>query len=213
MSAVPTSPDGRRAAGEATRARLIRTAGRLFARNGIDAVPVRAITDAAGVNTAAIHYHFGSKQGLVQAIIEDWAAELAGRRARWLDRLDAGADLRTVVEALVHPIAELAGDRRRGGQDYVAFLAAVTRDPAYLPFIVDAYTDQTARELAALERVTPHLSEAERMIRFSLAKDLVNRTLGDPKGPVTLWLDRHAAGTDLPAELVAFLTAAFGPST
>jgi len=206
-----TSPlsDGRRAAGEATRARLVRTAGRLFARKGIDAVPVREITDAAGVNTAAIHYHFGSKRGLVQAIIEDWAAELAGRRARWLDTLDADSDLRAVVAALVYPIAELAADRRRGGQDYVAFLAAVLSDPAYMPLIIDAYTEQTARELAALERVTPHLTEAERMIRFSLAKDLINRTLGDPNGPVRRWLDQHATGADLPAELVTFITGAF----
>ncbi len=85
----------------------------------------------------------------------------------------------------------------------------MTRDPAYLPLIVDAYTEQTARELAALSQVTPHLTEAERMIRFSLAKDLINRVLGDPKGPVHLWLDRHTAGADLPAELVSFLTGAF----
>jgi AcrR family transcriptional regulator len=202
--------DGRRVAGELTRARLVRTAGRLFARRGIDAVPVREITDAAGVNTAAIHYHFGSKEGLVRAIIEDWAAELAGRRAQWLDRLDAGdPDLRDVVAALVYPIAELAADHARDGQDYVAFLAAVLSDPQYMPLIIDAYTDQTARELAALERVTPHLSDSERMIRFSLAKDLINRTLGDPNGPVQLWLDRHATGGDLPAALVTFLTGAF----
>jgi AcrR family transcriptional regulator len=203
--------DGRRAAGEATRARIVRTAGRLFARKGIDAVPVREITDAAQVNTAAIHYHFGSKQGLVKAIVEDWAAELAVRRARWLDRLEAspGPELREVVGALVYPIAELAADRRRGGQDYVAFLAAVLSDAEYMPLIIDAYEEQTQRELAALERVTPYLTDAERMIRFSLAKDLINRTLGNAAGPVQLWLDRHVRDADLPAELVDFLTGAF----
>jgi len=211
MAAEPVPRDGRRAAGEATRARLVRTAGRLFARKGIDAVPVREITDAAGVNTAAIHYHFGSKQGLVKAIIEDWAAELAARRARWLDRLEAGDgfELRDVAAALVYPIAELAADRRRGGHDYVAFLAAVLSDPAYMALVIDAYTDQTHRELAALERVTPHLTDTERMIRFSLAKDLINRTLGNANGPVHRWLDRYAPGADLPAQLVEFVTGAF----
>jgi AcrR family transcriptional regulator len=203
--------DGRRAAGEATRARIIRTAGRLFARKGIDAVPVREITLAAQVNTAAIHYHFGSKQGLVKAIVEDWAAELAGRRSRWLRRLEASPapELREVVAALVYPIAELAADRRRGGRDYVAFLSAVLSDPEYMSFIIDAYEEQTARELAALERVTPHLTRPERMIRFSLAKDLINRTLGNGNGPVQLWLDRHVPAADLPEELVAFITGAF----
>jgi AcrR family transcriptional regulator len=211
VSDPAVSPDGRRAAGDATRARLVRTAGRLFARRGIDAVPVREICDAAEVNTAAIHYHFGSKQGLVKAIIEDWAAELAGRRAGWLDRLEAdpGADLRDVVDALVYPIAELAADRRRGGHDYVAFLSAVLTDPAYMSLIIDAYEEQTVRELAALARVTPHLTEDERMIRFSLAKDLINRTLGNAQGPVRLWLDRHAPGTDLPEQLIDFITGAF----
>jgi AcrR family transcriptional regulator len=209
------TPDRRRVAGDATRGRIVRTAGRLFARKGIAAVTIREITAAAHVNTAAIHYHFGSKQGLVQAILEDWAAELAARRARWLDRVerDRSAGLREVVAALVFPISELAADRRRGGRDYVAFLSAVLRDPEYMSLVIDAYEEQTARELAALERVTPHLGPADRMIRFSLAKDLINRTLGDEAGPVRLWLDRHVPGADLPTQLIDFVTGAFAETS
>ena len=113
-----------------------------------------------------------------------------------------------MVAALVEPIAELAADGRRGA-DYVAFLTAVLRDPEYLPLVVDTYESQTARELAALERVTPHLDPDERMVRFSLAKDLVNTTLGSPRGPVQVWLDRHVPGVDLADRLTDFITAAF----
>ena len=101
------------AAGDRTRARLITAGERLFARYGLDAVSVRDITAAAKANTAAVHYHFGSKRGLIEAILEARAAEVGRRRGEFLDRIEAAPDptLRDVVAALVIPTAELARDR------------------------------------------------------------------------------------------------------
>jgi AcrR family transcriptional regulator len=61
-------PDGERVM--ATRELLLDTAERLFIAHGYDEVSVRSINAAAGVNPGAIHYHFGSKQGLVIALLE-----------------------------------------------------------------------------------------------------------------------------------------------
>ena len=49
---------------------LLTTAERLFAERGVDAASLRAVMGAAGTNVAAVHYHFGSKDGLVRALIE-----------------------------------------------------------------------------------------------------------------------------------------------
>jgi AcrR family transcriptional regulator len=193
--------------------RLMTAAERLIARKGLDAVSIRDITGAARANTAAIHYHFGSKHALVEAILERRAADLGARRAVLLEKIEADPQptLRDVVAAVVIPTAELAADTRHGGRHYVAFLAAVLAHPGYMDRLIDIYEPHTSRYMAALDRVTPHLPAAVRELRWALAKDVVNRTLGNPRGPVHGWLERHARGADdaLPERLIDFLAGAF----
>jgi AcrR family transcriptional regulator len=55
-----------------TRARLIDAAARLFADHGMDAVSVDAVADAAGRTSGAVYDHFGSKQGLLLALLDSW---------------------------------------------------------------------------------------------------------------------------------------------
>jgi len=196
-----------------TRDRLLAAGERLFAEKGLDGVSIRMITAAAAANTAAIHYHFGSKDGLVRAILERRAAELGSRRAELLDRIEAdhAPTLRDVVAALVIPPAELAADNEHGGQHYVGFIAALVNQPELLPVVTEAFDEHTSRYLEALERVTPHLPPDVRAVRFALAKDLVNRALAHPGRGLRLWVDHHAPGAraDLTDHLVDFLTGAF----
>lgn len=63
------------ATSESTRANLIMAAGELFAEYGIDAVTTRGIAEKAGENIGIIHYHFGGKEGLIEAVVE-FACEL-----------------------------------------------------------------------------------------------------------------------------------------
>lgn len=55
---------------EETKNELIEAAGELFAEYGKDAVSIRAITAKAGVKVNAVNYHFGSKDGLIEAVTE-----------------------------------------------------------------------------------------------------------------------------------------------
>jgi AcrR family transcriptional regulator len=204
--------DQRTVSGDATRKRILKQAERLFAKTGIDAVSIRDITDAAGVNSAAIHYHFGSKSGLIEALLERWAGELVERRGKMLDRIEAlqKVKLRDVVEVLVWPMIELGG-ARRGGGGYVGFLAAVMNHPEYIPLMNQLYEPDISRTLTLLEQVTPHLSSDVRMLRWAMAKDTVNRAVS-MTSPVQLWLKHYApkAGESLGERLVDFLTGAFG---
>lgn len=204
--------DQRTVSGDATRKRILKSAERLFAKSGIDAVSIRDITDAAGVNTAAIHYHFGSKSGLIEALLARWAGELVERRGRMLDRIEAlpKVALRDVVDVLVWPMIELGG-ARRGGGGYVGFLAAVMNHPEYIPLMNQLYEPDISRTLALLEQVTPHLSSDVRMLRWAIAKDTVNRAVSVATSPVHLWLKHYAphASDSLGERLVDFLTGAF----
>ena len=92
--------------GPDTRSRLLATAIELFARQGLDAVSLRAINTAAGArNASAAHYHFGSKLGLVEAIFEQVDAQIDPSVRVALDdieaRLDAGrpVSVREILEA------------------------------------------------------------------------------------------------------------------
>ena len=55
-----------------TRARLLAAAADLFAEQGFDAVSVDAVSEAAGRTSGAVYAHFGSKQGLLLALLESW---------------------------------------------------------------------------------------------------------------------------------------------
>ena len=204
------------AAGLETRQRIVATAERLFARHGLDAVSVRDITTAARVNTAAINYHFGTKRGLVMAVLERRAEQLGERRAELLDEIerDPSPTLRDVVAALVIPTAELASDRRSGGYFYVGFLATVLDHPEYVKVVANAFDEVTNRYLVALERVTPHLPADVREFRFAFAKDFINRALVLPPH-VHHWIEQHAPGADEPLtdRIIDFVTGAFaGPA-
>lgn len=216
MTAVGARSDP--ATGMATRERLMRAAERRFAERGIDAVSVRDITGDARANSASIHYHFGSKAGLVEAILAWRAAEVGARRAAWLDRIEAAESptLRDVIEAFVVPTAEMAADVDNGGQHHIGFLAAVLANPALMPLVIDAFEPYTERFEVALGRVTPHLDPEVRELRLALAKDMVNRVIGQPDGPVHAWIALRAPGADGPLteRLIDFLVGAFAaPAT
>lgn len=122
-------PPGARsnAAGVATREQLLSIAERLFAARGIDGVSLREIAAQAGIrNPGAVHYHFGSKEVLVQAVLERRAVVINERRSAYIDALIARGDLsaRTLAEATILPLADELDDEHG---DYLGFLAQLAR--------------------------------------------------------------------------------------
>lgn len=115
-----------------TREKLVLAAERLFAEKGIDNVSLREINRAAGQkNVAALHYHFGTREALLEAIFERRMAGINERRIARLDALVAegrAGEIRPVVEAMVLPLAEQLDPARRGGH-YIRFLAQAISDP------------------------------------------------------------------------------------
>ena len=90
----------------ATKERLLREAERLFARRGLYQVTVREITEAAEQrNVSALNYHFGSREGLLDAILSRHGDPIDVARGERLDRVGREASTRELVEALVVPYA------------------------------------------------------------------------------------------------------------
>ncbi|OLT12314.1 hypothetical protein BJF79_22665 [Actinomadura sp. CNU-125] len=115
-----------------TRAKLIDVAERLFAEFGVESVSLRTVGIEAGQrNNSAAQYHFGSKDGLIAAIIEARSADVDARRAELVDALRAGPAAPTVpqlIDLLILPLAETitASSERTW---YLRFLANVMDHP------------------------------------------------------------------------------------
>ena len=106
----------------ATKERLLREAGRLFARRGLWQPTVREITAAAGQrNVSALNYHFGSRDGLVAAILEHHGDPTDEARRVRFDAVGPDASSRDLVAALVIPYA--AHLATPDGRDYLRIVA------------------------------------------------------------------------------------------
>ena len=156
-----------------TRDRLLDAAEHLFARHGIDATSLRAITSEAGTNLAAVNYHFGSKEALVDAVIGRRLSPINRERLRLLDEAEAAAgggppELDAIVEAFVEPALRLARDPAHGGTDFVRLMAQVHSGPDEQKQRLMAQFDETLDRFgAALSRALPHLGTPDLFWRFA----------------------------------------------
>jgi AcrR family transcriptional regulator len=171
-----------------TQDRLLDAAERLVAERGLAATSVRSVCAAAGANVAAVHYHFGSKESLVEAILERRMGELTTRRLAMLEPLESQArpSTRGVVDALVRPLADFAREPDRPGRAYVRFLAALDaageRDRIALAFM-----PQYERLAPALERSLPAVASAVIAFRLDFVSGPLLATLAQPDLAVRHW--------------------------
>jgi TetR/AcrR family transcriptional regulator len=114
-------PSSRIEASEVAR-HIARVAARLFATQGYDATSVRTIVEAAGVTKPTLYYHFGSKEGLAQALLTEPMTGFAGRLRAILE--EAGDP----VDALVRTF-ETHFDFCREDPDRARFLYALIFGP------------------------------------------------------------------------------------
>ena len=149
-----------------TRERLLDAAERLIASHGVQALSLRAVNTAAGArNVAAAHYHFGSKEGLVAAVVARGMEALALERLSALEAAVAQAagappDLRTLVEALVLPLVYMPVDDRRGAT-YVTALARIAGEPGMSVDLIapPSFWTMVGRLAALLRQALPALPE------------------------------------------------------
>ena len=140
-----------------------------FAEHGIDNVSLRAIMRAAGVNAAAVHYHYGSREALARAVLDRVLAPLQARRLELLDGLVDGAIgsspplLTDLVEALVRPDFEAAAQitqRHPGGGRLIG--AIYVRPSDFVKSLVEAsFAPVAARFQPHLEQALPTLDPGE----------------------------------------------------
>jgi AcrR family transcriptional regulator len=168
----------------ATKEKILDAAEALFMEHGFEATSLRQITATAGVNLAAVNYHFGSKEELFQAVLTRRLDPMNQERIALLTRFEREAAPRTlscerILAAMFIPALRLARDRRRGGKDFLRLLGRAYADPAPFirQFLSEQYAVMISRFKAAFGRALPQLPKRELSWRLHFVMGALSYTL------------------------------------
>jgi AcrR family transcriptional regulator len=200
-----------------TRTRILDTAEDLFMQHGFEATSMRLLTAKAEANLAAVNYHFGSKDALIEAVFRRRLDPMNAERLAELDRLEADANGKplppeAIIRAFIRTSLKMVGDTRAGGRTFVRLLGRTYTEPAkpIRTLIGQLYAPTMERFKAAFTRALPHLPREELFWRMHFMFGTLSYTLAATD---TVQLiagtkpeDRHDAQA-LEERLAAFLTA------
>jgi AcrR family transcriptional regulator len=164
-----------------TKDRILDAAERLFARDGIEATSLRTITAEAGVNLAAVNYHFQSKDALVRSVVARRVGPVNERRLALLGGYEAAAGdgplpLEQVLDAFLRPVLEIYGSHAR---EFAPLMGRMYSEPG--EFIEKIYKNHmqpvAARFIQAYQRALPGLPPVELLWRLHFSIGALAHTL------------------------------------
>lgn len=167
------------------RQRLLEASARLIAEGGIEALSMRAVTQAAGLSVSAANYHFGSKESLVRETLLRALGPLGAERLRRLDALEAAAraegrlpSVEALLEAFLRPAFELRS--REGTGSYRLLWARLYLGSSAVAEQVrhELLNPAFQRYLDVLARVLPERDRSELALAFQLALGATLHVLG-----------------------------------
>jgi AcrR family transcriptional regulator len=153
-----------------TKERILGAAEELFARHGFEGASLRQLTAAAGVNLAAVNYHFGSKDRLIEEVFRRRLDQLNGRRMAALQKIAGEPDtsIEEVLAAFIVPALELSHDGNGSLFMRVLARAFAEHDDTLRKFLSDNYGHVMRQFTAEFARLLPHLSKEELYWRVDL---------------------------------------------
>jgi len=151
-----------------TKEQILDAAEKLIADRGIDAVSLRAITAAADVNLAAVHYHFGSKEALVARVFARRIEPINAERIRLLDEAaeragDGPLPVEDVLYSLFAPSIRILAEHERGPLFMRVCGRIYAEQAEYLnQFFEEQFAELVGRIRAAMQRALPEGDAASR---------------------------------------------------
>ena len=199
----------------ATADALLGAAEVAFALRGIGSGSLRSIMRAAGANPAAVHYHYGSREQLVRAVLDRILQPLQQRRLRrlaeyvaWLR--DDAPTVEGLLTCLVAPDFEAVGELAVRNPAATRLLGTLYTDPSRLARreVERRFAPVAERFTPQFLRALPHLAKGELAWRVRWC---VFGTLGALLSDAALEPDTRVADTHLPRLLVAMAGALRAP--
>jgi len=170
---------------EERRQAILDAAEALFAENGIAATSVRSILAAAGANVAAVHYHFGSKENLVEEVFRRRAEKIANDRVRGLKRALADPDTTWRLERIVRAFLEsgfTGGDTPESAARFARLRARISTEDTELArrLLSDCFDASSRQFVAALAAALPELDAVTVAWRFHAMLGVMVYTMANP---------------------------------
>ena len=200
-----------------TRTRILDVAEELFMQHGFEATSMRLLTSTARVNLAAVNYHFGSKDALIEALFHRRLDPMNAERIAALDALEQQAGeqplaAEQIIRAFIGTSLRMIEDARGGGRNFIRLLGRAYTEPAkqIRALIGQLHAPVMERFKAALARALPQIPLDELVWRMHFMFGTLSYTLAATD---TVQLiagckpeDRYDARL-LEARLIAFLCA------
>jgi AcrR family transcriptional regulator len=166
-----------------TKTRILDAAEKRFASEGYAATSLRAITSEAGVNLAAVNYHFGGKEALFHDVFARRIGPINEHRLSKLDELEAEIPsgplpLERVLEIFLRPALELA--RTGHGSRFMRLVGRMHLETELMTRVMEREFQEVKRRfLAALHRALPELPQAELLWRGHFMVGAMLHTMND----------------------------------
>jgi AcrR family transcriptional regulator len=154
-----------------TRTRILDAAEELFMQHGFEGTSMRQLTARAAVNLAAVNYHFGSKDALIEAVFRRRLDPMNAERITALDQLEKEGRPPTpeeIIRAFLGPSLRLIEDAKGGGRNFIRLLGRTYTEPAKTvrALIGQMYAPAMERYKSALERALPQMPPEELVWRM-----------------------------------------------
>ncbi|MEO5566262.1 MAG: TetR family transcriptional regulator [Luteimonas sp.] len=165
-----------------TKDRILGAAEELFAQNGFGGTSLRQVTSRADVNIAAVNYHFGSKEKLVNEVFRRRMDGMSARRIECLHQAleHRPGELEPVLAAFVEPALSLALDRN-GGAAFIRVIARAyaEKNDGLRKFLSDQY-GHVPREFArAIAGCLPDLPKEQLYWRLDFLSGALTYAMAD----------------------------------
>ena len=201
-----------------TKDRILGAAEELFAQRGFAGTSLREVTSRADVNIAAVNYHFGSKENLVNEVFR---RRMDGMSAQRLAALQLATErypgeLEPVLAAFVEPALALAQDRHGGGAAFIRVIARAyaEKNDALRKFLSDQYGHVLRDFAKAIASCVPGLGKEALYWRLDFLSGALTYAMADfglikrPAGVTEASHREHAA-----RELIRFAAAGLRADT
>ena len=151
---------------QATRERILDAAEKLFAERGYHGVSIRDVTGAADVDVALVSYHFGSKQGLLDAVLMRRAADLNDERLALLDAVLAGSGrrppkLEAIIDAFTRPLLDRSSRGTPGWKSYFALIAEINNSHEFGVLMTRYFDPVVERFIEAIRHGLPECDDRD----------------------------------------------------